>query len=237
MPPASHPSPRPALTRERIVASALALADSVGSDKLSMRALAGALGVEAMSLYHHLRNKDDLLDALVEAVVAEIERPRIGPDWRDEMRRRALSMRRVFLAHPWAPPLIVGRIHTGPGTLALIDATLGCLAHAGFDPQEADHVMNAIDSYVYGFHLLERSFPLAPEGYAEAARGFLPGLDEQRYPHFAALGRRVAAGEYDGINHLEFGLDHLLRGLAAGRQHRVDAAASGQERSSGLGHE
>ncbi|MFN3970155.1 MAG: TetR/AcrR family transcriptional regulator [Gemmobacter sp.] len=211
------PPRRPGLTRARITEVALSLADAGGVESLSLRALARALGVEAMSLYNHFRNKDDLLDALVDTVVGRIDLPRAGDTWRDEMRRRAQAMRRVFLAHPWAPPLIVGRINVGPNMLALNDATLGCLHAAGFSYAEADHAMNALDSLIYGFHLLERSFPVKPENYAVAARTHLSSIDADRYPHFCALGRMVAEGSYDGVNQMAFGLDLLLAALDAHR--------------------
>jgi AcrR family transcriptional regulator len=208
---------RPGLTRDLITDVALALADASGVESLSMRALAKALGVEAMSLYNHIRNKDDLLDALVDTVVGRIALPGTGSDWQAELRRRAHSMRSVFLAHPWAPPLIVGRINVGPNMLTLNEATLGCLYAAGFSYVQADHAMNALDSLIYGFHLLERSMPVQPENYAEAATTYLPAIDPDRYPHFCALGQMVADGSYDGVNHMAFGLDLLLNALAAQR--------------------
>jgi AcrR family transcriptional regulator len=208
---------RPGLTRDLITDVALALADASGVESLSMRALAKALGVEAMSLYNHIRNKDDLLDALVDTVVGRIALPGTGSDWQAELRRRAHSMRSVFLAHPWAPPLIVGRINVGPNMLTLNEATLGCLHAAGFSYVQADHAMNALDSLIYGFHLLERGMPVQPEDYAEAATTYLPAIDPDRYPHFCALGQMVADGSYDGVNHMAFGLDLLLNALAAQR--------------------
>lgn len=212
-----NPPRRPGLTRARITEVAVALADAGGVERLSMRALAGALGVEAMSLYNHIRNKDDLLDAVVDDVVGRIDLPRTGGNWQNEMRRRAQAMRTVFLAHAWVPPLIVGRINVGPNMLAFIDATLGCLRAAGFSYVQADHAMNALDSLIYGFHLLERSFPVQPENYAEAARTYLPLIDADRYPHVFALGRLVAEGSHDGVNTMGFGLDLLLEALEAQR--------------------
>lgn len=217
MSPQNQNTPRSPLSRDRIVEAALMLADTNGTDRLTMRALAAELGVEAMSLYNHVRNKEDLLDALVEAVVAQIELPCPAGDWRLQMQRRANSMRKVFLAHPWAPPLIVGRINAGANMLALIDATLGCLNTAGFSYEEADHVINAIDSHIYGFHLLERSFPIEPSDYADAARSFLPSIDKERHPHFSALAQLVAERRHDGVNHMAFGLDRLLAALEAER--------------------
>lgn len=203
----------PPLSRERIVAAAMTLADQDGTDRLTMRALAGRLGFEAMSLYNHVRDKDDLLDAMVEAVVGAIERPAALGDWRDAMRRRALSMRSAFLAHPWAPNLIVSRLNAGPAMLDLTDATLGCLRSAGFTYAEADHVWNAVDSHVYGFHLIERSFPLEPDSFARAARQFLPVLSADRHPHLRELTALVADGRHSGINEFTFGLDLLLDAL------------------------
>jgi hypothetical protein len=127
-------------------------------------------------------------------------------------------MRTVFLAHPWALPLIVGRISVVPNLLALNDATLACLRAAGFSYIQADHAMNALDSLIYGFHLQERSFPVQPENYAEAARTYLPAIDADRYPHICALGLMVAEGSHDGVNHMAFGLDLLLEALEAHRQ-------------------
>lgn len=214
MPPIrANKPPYTPLSRQRVTEAALSLADASGTEKLTMRALATALGVEAMSLYNHVRNKEDLMDALVESVVAEIELPRAGRVWREEMRRRALSMRVAFLTHSWAPPLIVGRINTGPNMLLLLDTTLGCLHTAGFSYSQADQIMNALDSYIYGFHLLERSFPLKPEEFADVAQAFLQTMDMDRYPHFSALAQLVAQGRYDGVNHMAFGLDRLLQAL------------------------
>ncbi|MDP3194748.1 TetR/AcrR family transcriptional regulator [Tabrizicola sp.] len=212
------PPRRPGLTRDLITQAALTLADARGVDSLSMRALAKELGVEAMSLYNHIRNKDDLLGSVVDAVVGRIALPSAGSNWQDELRARAHSMRTVFLAHPWAPPLIVGRINVGPNALALMDATLGCLRAAGFSYVQADHAMIALDSLIYGFHLLERSMPVEPENYADAANTYLPAIDADRYPHFCALGQMVADGSYDGVNHMAFGLDLLLEALEAQRR-------------------
>ncbi|MBI1904794.1 MAG: TetR/AcrR family transcriptional regulator C-terminal domain-containing protein [Rhodocyclales bacterium] len=213
----SDDTPRRPLSRERILAEALLLADRQGNAGLTMRALARALGVEAMSLYNHIASKDDLIDGMVESVVASIALPAPRGDWQAEMRKRALSMRAAFLTHPWAAPLMVSRINIGPNMLSLIDATLGCLHAAGFDHATADHVWNALDSHIYGFHLLERSFPLQPGQYAEAARQFLPNLPPDRYPHMHTLALMVAKGRHTGTHDFEFGLDLLLTALATMR--------------------
>lgn len=214
----SNPPRKPGLTRTWITEVALALIDEGGVESLSMRALAKEMGVEAMSLYNYIRNKDDLLDAVVDTVVGQVDLPKPDSNWQDEMRRRAHSMRTVLLAHPWAPPLIVGRINVGPNMLAFNDATLGCLHAAGFSYVQADHAMNALDSLIYGFHLLERSMPVQPQNYAEAASTYLPLIDPDLYPHFCTLGGLVAEGTYDGVNHMAFGLDLLLAALETRRK-------------------
>lgn len=208
-------TPRPGLTRDRIVAAAIRRADRERMERLSMRALAGDLGVEAMSLYNHVRNKEDLIDGMIEAVLGDVARPRAGHDWQGEMRARAQTMRAVFTAHPWAPPLVSGRINLGTTTLAMIDAILGCLRAAGFSYVQADHIWNALDSVTFGFHLLERTFPLKPDQYAEAARHFLPLIDPVALPHMHALSTMVADGRHDGLNDFGFVLDRMLQALDA----------------------
>ena len=180
-----------------------------------MRALAGDLGVEAMSLYNHVRNKEELIDSMVEAVLGDVARPRAGHDWQGEMRARAQTMRAVFTAHPWAPALVSGRINIGARTLAMIDAVLGCLRAAGFSYVQADHIWNAIDSVTFGFHLLERTFPLPQDQYAEAARHFLPLIDPVALPHMHALSKMVAEGHHDGLHDFGFALDRMLEALDA----------------------
>lgn len=213
--PSQARSNRRGLTRAMIVAHAIARADAAGGiDSIAMRPLAAELGVEAMSLYNHVRNKDDLLDAMVEAVLLEIALPQPGADWREAMRERARSMRAMFLAHPWAPELIMARRNVGPNMIALIDATLGCLRQAGYAPDEADRIINAIDSQIYGFHLIERSFPVRREDYAETARAHLHLIDPERFPHMRALSQAVAEHRYNAVHHMEFGLDLLLAALA-----------------------
>jgi AcrR family transcriptional regulator len=201
------------LTPERIWAAAMRLADSGGLEQLSMRNLASSLGVKAMSLYNHIDSRDAIIDQLVEMVVAEIVLPAPVVDWRTAMRQRAVSAHEVLLRHPWATMAIVSRVSTGPAMLGYIEGTLACLIRAGFSPEDADHVWNAIDSYLYGFTLQELKFPFKAEEYREAASAYLPGIPEIRYPCFTDLGHRIINGSYDGLHRLEFGLDMLLDGL------------------------
>ena len=201
------------LTRDTILAAAVALADERGIDALSMRKLAETLGIEAMSLYNHVKNKDDLLDGMVDAVVAEIELPSSTIEWKAAMRQRAMSAHTMMLRHPWVSMLIVSRINIGPSMLRYGDASLGCLRTAGFSYALADHAINAIDSHIYGFTLLKSNFPIEEKEYVQAAEQFLPMLPASIYPHVHALAEEVISGRYSGINAFSFGLDLILDGL------------------------
>jgi AcrR family transcriptional regulator len=206
----------PGLNLERILAAAMMLADSAGFDKLSMRNLASSLGVKAMSLYNHVESRDALIDQLVDKVIAEIVLPEPSMDWKTAMWSRALSAHGVLLCHPWATMAIVSRVNTGPAMLGYIEGTLACLIRAGFNPEDADHVWNALDSYLYGYTLQELNFPFKAGEYREAAAAYLPGIPEGLYPHFVGLGHRIINGSYDGLHDLEFGLAILLDGLERG---------------------
>lgn len=211
--PARGAGPRAPLTRDRILRVATLLADRHGIDSLSMRRLAQELGVEAMSLYNHVANKEDLLSGIVDLVVGEIDVPAVGSDWKAAMRRRATSAHEVLLRHPWASMLIVSRANVGPAMLRYVDATLGCLREAGFSYEMADRAWNAIDSHIYGFTLQQLNFPFDPSEYAETAKNYLPYLSASQYPYMHALTQLVAEGAHRGVQDFEFGLDLLLDGL------------------------
>jgi AcrR family transcriptional regulator len=209
---------RQPLTRARVLSAALRMADQGGIESLSMRNLAQALKVEAMSLYNHVANKEDLLDGLVELVVGEIDVPAIDGDWRAAMRRRAGSAYAVLVRHPWATMLFVSRLNIGPNMLRYVDATIGCLRAAGFSYPLADHAWNALDAYIYGFTLQNRNFPLDPSEYASAASQFLPLIPVAQFPHLNGMSQEVIAGRHDGLHRLEFGLELILEGLETLRQ-------------------
>ena len=205
--------PRAPLTRDRVLRAALTLADTQGLDALSMRALGAALGVKAMSLYNHMKDKEDLLDGMVELVVSEIEAPSPAAPWREAMERRAHSAHGVLMRHPWACGLLMSRVNVSPAMLSYINATLACLTRAGFSLPMADHAWNAMDCFIYGFTLQRLNFPFAPNEYAAAAAGYLPSLSEAQYPAMHALTVQVATGGHDGLQSLDFGLGLILDGL------------------------
>lgn len=202
------------LSRERILRTAVRLADKSGLDSLSMRKLAQALGVEAMSLYNHVGNKDDVLDGMADLVVSEIEVPEIGGEWQQALRKRAISAHAVLRRHAWSPLLIASRINVGPAMLRYINATLGCLREAGFSYELADRAWNALDSHIYGFTLLELNFPLERTEFVSAAQQFIPLLPRQQFPYMHDLTQLVIDGKHQGVQSFEFGLDLLLDGLA-----------------------
>ncbi|HEY9624976.1 MAG TPA: TetR/AcrR family transcriptional regulator C-terminal domain-containing protein [Crinalium sp.] len=206
------PSPEP-LSRERILHAALRLVDEMGMESLSMRKVAQALGVKAMSLYNHVTNKDDILDGMVDMVISEIEVPDLKLNWKTAMRRRAIAAHEVLLRHPWATMAIVSRINVGPAMLRYVDATLGCLCEAGFSLKMADYAWNAIDSHIYGFTLQEINCPVDSSEFAETAERFLPQFPADQYPYSNRLMRHVIESNYDGIYDFEFGLNLILDGL------------------------
>ncbi|MEO0648807.1 MAG: TetR/AcrR family transcriptional regulator [Cyanobacteria bacterium J06650_10] len=204
---------REPLSRKRVLIQALQLADESGIESLSMRKLAEALGVKAMSLYNHVKNKDDIIDGMVDIVASEIELPEADADWKVSMRRRANSAHDVLLRHPWATMEIVSRVNVGPAMLRYVDATIGCLREAGFSFEMADHAWNAIDAHIYGFTLQELNFPFEAEEYSEAAANHLSLIPAGQYPYLNEMTQQVMSGEYDGIHDFEFGLELMLDGL------------------------
>ena len=156
------------LSRERIVATAVALADAGGFQSLSMRNIAEDLGAGTMALYRHVANKEDLLDDMVDVVFAEMYPPAIGRNWKRELRERGISARTALQRHPWAVGLMETRMHPGPASATHHNATMGCLREAGFPFREAVHAYNLLDAYTYGFALQEQTIPFeTPE---ESAR-------------------------------------------------------------------
>ncbi len=214
-----HAEPRPPLSRERVLLAALDLVDSGGIDSLSMRRLAQELGVEAMSLYRHVRNKDDILDGIVDLVFGEIGLPARGVDWTAAMRGRAIAAREVLARHPWAIGLMESRSRPGPATLRHHDAVLGCLREAGFSLAMAAHAYSVLDSYIYGFALQQASLPFkTSEEAVEVAESIFRQFPVDAYPHLAELTmQHVLQPDYDYADEFAFGLDLILEGLARPR--------------------
>jgi AcrR family transcriptional regulator len=206
---------RPPLTRERILECALAVADAGGIEALTIRSLASELGVKPMSVYHHVPNKEAILDGIVDLVFAEIELPPGDGDWRSEMERRAASARRVLRAHPWAIALMESRASPGPASLRHHDAVLGSLRAGGFPVRLAGHAYALLDSYLYGFAVQEAGLPFdGPDDVGELAESIMAQFDPEQYPHLTELAVEVVMKPgYDFGDEFEFGLGLVLDGF------------------------
>jgi len=207
--------PRIPLSRQRVLRAAVALADRGGVGSLSMRKLAQELGVEAMSLYHHVANKDDILDGIVDVVFSEIDLPSVDADWRAAMRQRAVSARQALRRHPWATALMESRSTPGPANLRHHDAVLGILRNAGFSVELAAHAYSLLDAYIYGFALQETSLPFStPEETSEVAQTIMAEFPAEELPHLTEIAvEHVLQPGYDYGNEYAFGLDLILDGL------------------------
>jgi AcrR family transcriptional regulator len=211
----SSAAPRAPLTKERVLRAAVALADRDGVGSLSMRRLAQELGVEAMSLYHHVANKDAILDGIVDVVFSDIELPSDQADWKAAMRQRAISARQALRRHPWATGLMESRSSPGPATLHHHDAVLGILRAAGFSVELAAHAFSVLNSYIYGFALQESGLPFETSEELQAVTETILGhMAADEYPHLTemAVEHVLQPGYAYGDEYL-FGLDLILDGL------------------------
>lgn len=213
---------REPLSPARVHHAAMALADARGIEAVTMRAVAEALGVEAMSLYKHVASKDALLDGLVEQVIAEIALPTDDLGWKATLRARAITTRSVLLRHPWAAMLIESRVAPGPARLRLHDSGLRALREGGFSIGRAYHAYLTLDSYVYGFVMQEVWWPFAPEERADVAESVAPVITPGAYPHLVEVmgfvtdrSRALAGASREAAYAEEFtvGLDLVLDGL------------------------
>lgn len=216
------------LTRESVVSAAVDLADREGIAALTMRRLARHVGVEAMSLYHHLPNKEALLDAMVDRVYAAIELPTPDGDWRSGLRTRSESVRAVLLQHPWALPLMESRQAPGPANLAYHEATIACLRAAGFGPAQVAHAYAVIDAFVYGFVLQETSLPF--DSGEEAATMVTDGPFGEllaTYPNMTWFTTNVIlARGYSFEREFRPGLELVLDGIAERRADGIPGGAA-----------
>jgi AcrR family transcriptional regulator len=217
---------RTPLSKELVLRTAVELADEGGAGVPSMRKLGERLGVEAMSLYHHFRNKDMLTDGMVDLVFGEIELPGEDVEWRTGMRQRAISMRGVLIRHPWAISLMDSRTNPGHATLRHHNAVIGCLRSGGFSIAGAAHAFSVLDSYVYGFTIQELSLPFQPSGDLDDVAGptvsdvrssssaILKNLPRDEFPHLAEMivDHAMKPG-YAYTDEFDIGLDLILDGL------------------------
>jgi AcrR family transcriptional regulator len=208
------------LSSDRVLEAAIRVADDGGVEAITMRRVAKELGVEAMSLYHHVPTKDAILDGVVDMVFAAIELPPVGcEDWRNAIRTRAASARAVLAQHRWALGLMDSRRNPGPATLRHHDAVLGVLRSAGFTLPIAAHAVSLIDSYISGYVLQEASLPITtPEDVEEVAGGILEHLPPDQWPYLREMivDHALQPG-YDHTGEFDYGLDLILDALEARR--------------------
>jgi AcrR family transcriptional regulator len=212
---------RAPLTRERILETAVALADEGGVDSISMRRIAQELGVVPMALYKHVASKDELLDGMIDVVVGEIDPPLEGTDWKTAMRERILSARQALLRHPWAARVIESRGQPTPMVIGYLDSMMGVLLAGGFSIDLMHHALHVMGSRILGFS--QDLFDDTDDMPEEEARAMWAGLAEV-YPNLAALAGAYFAGEVthdgpvvagacDDQFEFEFALDLILDGL------------------------
>lgn len=219
----SNSLPRIPLTRERVVDAAIRLADEAGIEALTMRKLARGLGVEAMSLYKHVANKGDLVDAMVDLIVGEIELPSTTKEWDIAVRQCAISAYKALLRHPWACSLVMSPSSTRnmrAPRLRYMEWLIQRLREAGFAADLAYHAYHALDSHILGFTLWQLGHSAGVktisggQGFANFAPTLIRELRTGGYTYLAEHAERhIAAPRDDGVRDFTFGLDLILDGL------------------------
>jgi AcrR family transcriptional regulator len=211
---ASTIEPRPPLTRGRILHTALELADEAGIEALTMRKLAQRLGFEAMSLYNHVANKDDLLDGILDLVLDESEPPSPAGAWDAAIRASAISVHAALRRHPWACGLLMepGRIR--PARLRYMDLLLGRLREAGFSADTTYQAYHVLDGHIFGFSLWEASHTYTAEEFSGFEETLADTITIDAYPYLHEHARQhFSEGAHRDVSAFEFGLDLIVDGL------------------------
>jgi AcrR family transcriptional regulator len=208
---------RAPLSRERVLRAAMDLADREGIDALSMRSLAREVGVEAMSLYHYVRSKDELLAELTDQVRQEIELPQARPaEWKSAIRRMAVSYHAALRRHPWVHTVTPDAVRVGQRTLAYMEWTLGTLRRGGFSARMTHHAYHILDSHVVGSAQWEAGIvqALSKEKLADLAKTVMERMPADRFPYMYEHMQQHMGGATKGDKHpFELGLDLILDGL------------------------
>jgi AcrR family transcriptional regulator len=213
---------RTPLTRDRVLQAAICMADDGGIESLSMRKLGQALGVEAMSLYNHVANKDDILTGITDLVLTEFELPAADGDWEAAIKRCAISGHDALLRHPWACNLIMSITSVLPTRLQYMEAIMRCFRHAGFSADETSQAYHAIDSHVLGYTLWQLGHALpgevpqitTKEELRDVMARFLPQVRLDDYPYVLEHAEQhFRERRADGETGYEFGLRLILEGL------------------------
>jgi len=207
---------RPTLTRQRVLEGAMALADEIGLEALTIRRLADALGTKPMTIYYHVPSKEEIIDGMVEMVFAQIEKPPTDLEWKPAMRVRCMSARTVIKRHPWAAPLMESRMSPGPENLGHHEAVLACLRRGGLSYPMMAHAYAILDGFIYGFCFDEAVLPAQGAGdeFAELTGDIAASFDPGAYPHLVDFSvNHVFQPGYNFGDSFEFGLDLILEGV------------------------
>lgn len=231
------------LNRERVLRSAVALADEAGMAGVSMRRLAQELGVVPMALYKHVADKEELVDGMVDLVVEEFASADPALGWKDGVRQRVLSARQAVIRHAWARQAIESRTRRTPAVLGYMDSLAGMFRAGGFSVDLTHHVMHALGNRIWGFspELFDEPHdddtpPLDPETQQQMAAEF-----GRRYPHILEIAQAATHGDLSGVGQgcdeqfeFEFALDLLLDG--AERLHQQGWSSSDRKPSASRSH-
>ena len=220
--PETSPQPRVPLTRDRVLRAAIRIADEEGVDALTMRRLGQELGVQAMSLYNHVANKDDLFQGIVDLAMSEIEVPSPQAEWKAALRQSAISAHQAFVRHPWACNLHMSTPRINDDRMLWMEGVLRTLREAGFSPNMTHHAYHALDSHITGFTLWLVNMPFdSREELLDMAEQFIPQIPVDRFPYVIEHAKEhLEDPDPDEPSEFEFGLDLILEGL----ERRLDAA-------------
>jgi AcrR family transcriptional regulator len=211
---ATETEPRLPLSRDRILRAALELVDVGGIDSLTMRKLGHALGFEAMSLYNHVANKDDVIDGILDLVLAESELPSPSGDWDGAVRASAISVHAALRRHPWASAVVMAPGRLRPARLRYMDSLLGRIREAGFSAETTYHAYHVLDGHIFGFSLWEASHSYSDADASEMMAAFERTITADEYPYLREHGEQhFAEGPHHDVSAFEFGLDLILDGL------------------------
>jgi AcrR family transcriptional regulator len=206
--------PRLPLSRDRILRAALELVDEGGIESLTMRRLGQALGFEAMSLYNHVANKDDVLDGILDLVLAESEPPSPAGEWNTAIRTSAISVHEALRRHPWSCTLLMAPGHARPARVRYMDLLLGRLREAGFSAEATYHAYHVLDGYIFGFALWETSHSFTAEEASNLAAKFAQTITADAYPYLHEHAQQhVSEGAHRDVRAFQFGLDLIVDGL------------------------
>lgn len=206
--------PRLSLSRDRILRAALELADANGIEALTMRKLGQKLGFEAMSLYNHVANKDDLLEGMLDLVLAETEPPTTSEEWDEAIRKSAISVHNALRRHAWSCRLLMEARRMRPARLRYMDLLLGRLREAGFSADTTYHAYHVLDGHIFGFALWETGHTYTPEEASSLVEKFAHAITPEAYPylHEHAEQHMDESADREG-SAFEFGLDLIVDGL------------------------